>query len=98
MKRTPSPEYIAQLAARLSDAKAAAARAARTEDTRRKILLGALLLEALESGAFSAVQSPVILRTLAARPILKPRDRAFLAASLPPSIGSYFAAPSDSDA
>lgn len=98
MKRTPSPEYIAQLAARLSDAKAAASRAARAEDTRRKVLLGALLLEALESGAFSSVQSPVILRTLSGLPVLKDRDRAFLARTLPPSIAVFFAAPPASDA
>lgn len=91
MKRAPTPEYIAQLSARLADAKASASRAARAQDTRRKILLGALLLEALERGTLSpGTQAPVVLRALASLPILKEKDRAFLAASLPSTFAPFF--------
>jgi hypothetical protein len=87
MPRPVSLEYAAQLEARARDIRAAQKHKSRAADTRAKVLLGALALSYASSGP-GGVR---LLEAFARLPALKPRDAAFLASSLPPSLASAFA-------
>lgn len=86
MPRPSSLDYAAQLEARARDIRNASARRARAADTRSKVLLGALALSFASSGP-AGVR---LLDAFARLPALKARDRAFLAANLPPALAASF--------
>lgn len=86
MARRNSLEHAAQLEARARDIRATAARAARSHDTRSKVLLGALVLLYAQT-----VPGGVrFLEALAALPVLKERDAEHLAAHLPAELSAPF--------
>lgn len=84
-------EYEAQLEARARDIRARASKQRRADETRAKVLLGALALsyaESLDGG-------PRLLEAFARLPALKPRDAHHLAAVLPPALAAPFRARAD---
>lgn len=93
MPRPVSEEYAAQLEARARDIRTAAKRRTRANDTRIKVVLGALAVS-YASGGPAGVR---LLEAFARLPALKPRDAAFLASNLPPTLAAPFAALTQKD-
>lgn len=88
MPRSKTLEYAAQLEARARDIRNAATRRRRADETRTKVLIGALAL----SYAASVDGGPRLFEALARLPGLKARDANFLRDNLPAALGAHFAA------
>lgn len=89
MPRPLTLEYARQLEARARDIRAAEKRKARANDTRAKVILGALALSYASSGPAGAR----LFEAFARLPALSARDRVWLASHLPEPYAAPFATP-----
>lgn len=88
LKNKDSLQYAAQLEARARDIRNRTTRQRRANDTRSKVLLGALAL----SYAHGLENGHRLIEAFARLPSLRAKDARFLAENLPPELAAPFAA------